>query len=81
MLFRSGASGYMEVLEDMPTGGSPSGVAKMVSGNSINGNLALIEINLKKNFGELHGAGESGAAGSKVNTIDEAHRFGLGGIE
>ncbi|MCI9306441.1 MAG: hypothetical protein HFI28_08190 [Lachnospiraceae bacterium] len=76
-----GASGYMEVLEDMPTGGSPSGVAKMVSGNSINGNLALIEINLKKNFGELHGAGESGAAGSKVNTIDEAHRFGLGGIE
>ncbi len=74
------ASGYMEVLEDMPAGSSPSGAAKMVSGNSVNGNLALTEINSKKNFGQLHGAGESGASGTKTNAIDDEHKFGLGGI-
>lgn len=52
---------YMKVLEDMPTGGSPSAVAKMINGGSINGKTALREINSKRTFKELHDEGENGA--------------------
>jgi hypothetical protein len=75
------APGYMEVLENMPAGNSPSAAAKMVSGGSINGNTALIEVDSKKSFGQLHGTGGSKVSGSKKNTINNTHKLGLEGIE